>query len=167
MDNIADHAEHDSPDRERERPSLPRRALRGALAGAIATLPMTIVMLGAQRAGLMGKLPPKKITQRMLDLGRVRRSRPADTAAATVSHVGYGTLVGALFGSLAQGRLLPKCPVSEGVLFGGAAWAASYFGWVPALGAMPPPTRDRKGRTVSMALAHAVFGAVLGALSRR
>lgn len=167
MDNIADHAEHDAPDREREKPSLPRRALRGALAGAVATVPMTVVMLGAQRAGLMGKLPPKKITQRMLDLVRVPRSRPADDAAATVSHLGYGTLVGALFTSLVQGRLLPKYPVSEGVLVGGAVWAASYFGWVPAVGAMPPPTRDRKGRTASMVLAHAVFGAVLGALSRR
>jgi len=150
--------------RHRPGPSSPR-ALRGAAAGGIATLAMSGIMLVAQRGGLMRKLPPEKITERALDWLRIPRSESAEDAAATVSHFGYGASAGALFASLLQGRLLPKHPVIEGLLFGGVVWAVSYFGWVPAVGAMPSPSHDRRGRTVSMAIAHAVFGAVLGWLS--
>ena len=139
-----------------------RRALRGAAAGALATVAMSGIMLVAQRTGLMKKLPPEKILERTLDKLHIRRSESAEDTTATVSHFGYGMVAGALFSSVIKGRLFLKHPVTEGILFGGLVWAGSYFGWVPALGAMPPPSRDRRGRTVSMVSAHAVFSAVLG-----
>ena len=49
-------------------------------------------------------------------------------------------------------------------LFGIAVWAVSYAGWVPKLGLMQPPSRDRPGRPTAMILAHLVYGATLGAL---
>jgi GH15 family glucan-1,4-alpha-glucosidase len=144
-----------------------QRALRGAAAGAIATVAMSGIMLAAQRAGLMKKLPPEKITERTLDVLRIRRSESAEDASATVAHFGYGIGVGALFATSIRGRLLRRHPMAEGVLFAGLVWAGSYFGWVPAFGAMPPPTRDFPGRTVSMVSAHAVFGTLLGWLAGR
>jgi hypothetical protein len=56
-------------------------------------------------------------------------------------------------------------PVAEGMLFGAGVWVASYFGWVPKLGLMQPPTRDRRDRSLVMFGAHLLFGGVLGKLS--
>ena len=114
--------------------------------------------------GLTGKLPPQRITQRVLDRLRLRRSRRMDEALTVGTHLGYGMATGALFSVLGQRvRLMP--PVVLGAAFGGLVWATSYFGWVPALGLMPSPAEDRPDRSVSMLLAHLVYGAVLGALT--
>lgn len=123
-------------------------------------------MLGAQRAGLMRKLPPEKITERLFDKLRVRRSESTEDAWSTIAHFGFGMASGGLFGVL-RGRILRAHPVSEGILFGSLVWATSYCGWIPALAIMPPPTRDRPGRSITMLMAHFVFGAVLGGLTPR
>ena len=53
-----------------------------------------------------------------------------------------------------------------GAVYGLGVWAVSYKGWIPALGILPPPERDRPGRPVIMVAAHVVYGLVLGALVR-
>lgn len=138
---------------------------RGAAAGIGATTAMTGVLIAAQRAGLLGKLPPERITERMLDALHLSRNRREQKAMATISHYGYGTFTGAVFGLL-QRRLAPRHPVAAGVAFGGLVWLLSYVGWVPALKILPPPRKDRPGRQLTLVLGH-VFGAVLGWLSRR
>lgn len=154
-----------SPTKAEDRRLMRGNIFQGAAAGAAATAAMSAVMLTARRAGLAGKLPPEKITEKMLDALRIRRSEPAEDALATVTHFGYGSLAGAIFESLLRGRLWARRPMLEGVAFAAAVWAGSYFGWVPSLGVMPRPTRDRPGRGLTMALAHVVFGAVLGWLA--
>jgi hypothetical protein len=141
---------------------------RGAVAGGLATGAMTGVMLGAQRAGLLGKMPPLRITERLF-----RRLHPATVRGrrkhvlAAVSHLGFGIAAGALYGGLA-GRMGDRRPSLLGALgFGGLVWAGSYAGWLPRLGLMPPPHRDRPGRQSTMLLAHLVYGAVLFALAHR
>jgi hypothetical protein len=136
---------------------MPRLGL-GALAGVLATVPMTAVMLGAQRLGLLGEAPPKKITEDLLD------PPPGTKLAATaVTHLGFGGMAGALFGALRRPRSTVRAAV-EGVAFGTAVWAASYAGWVPALGILPPPDEDRADRQATMLVAHWVYGATLGVL---
>lgn len=137
--------------------------LRGAAAGVVATGAMSLLMVGARRAGVMGAMPPEKITARFLNRLGVRRSRRQQDAAATVMHFAFGALGGALFGP-SRGRG-PLPPVLRGVLFGSAVWFVSYQGWVPGLGIMPPPGRDRPGRPQAMLAAHWVYGAVLGLLA--
>ena len=139
----------------------------GAGSGAVATIAMSALMLGAQKAGLTGKLPPQKITQRALDALHLRRGRKTDDLSTLVGHLGYGSAVGGLYGGWLRGKILPRSPVTEGVLFGGVVWLASYFGWVPALRILPRPTKDRPGRAITMFVAHVLFGAVLGALAPR
>ena len=58
----------------------------------------------------------------------------------------------------------PISPLLQGIVFGSAVWFVSYMGWVPALGLMPPPHRDRPGRQLVMVLAHWIYGATLGAV---
>lgn len=137
-------------------------ALRGALAGTAATLPMSLLMLSAQKAGLMGKHPPERITEWFLKRADLRRTpEEAENILATVNHFAFGAVAGALYG-LVRREQVPE--VVQGTLFGLGVWTCSYKGWVPALGIMPPAEHDRPGRPASMIAAHLVFGASLGAL---
>jgi len=138
------------------------RIRTGALAGTLATLPMSAVMLAAQRLGLMGKQPPAKITDAALDATRIDPPPPQRRGLAVVAHFAFGAAVGALFSAMHRRAPRVGRATVEGVAFGSVVWAASYAGWVPALGIMPPPTEDRPGRPASMIVAHWVFGAALG-----
>ena len=142
-----------------------RRLLFGTAAGGVATAFMSAVMIVAKRAGLMGEMPPEKITARLLDRAgwEARSARTQDLLSALL-HVGFGGAAGALF-ALAERRSHPPLPtVPAGILFGAAVWLVSYQGWVPALRIMAPPSRDRPGRPQAMLAAHLVYGAVLGAI---
>lgn len=78
-----------------------------------------------------------------------------------------GRLAGTLFG-FAVRRLGP--PLNRGllgVIYGSLIWFVSYKGWVPALGIMPPPERDRLSRPESMLVAHLVYGWTLGKVVAR
>ena|SRR5438105_11479454 len=142
--------------------------LRGAIVGAVATVPMSLLMLGAKRAGLMGTQPPEKITARLLSgLGWKRRSRESQDLAASMLHLAFGAGAGALFAALRRALPLPVPAVLQGVAFGSGVWFVSYMGWVPWLRIMPPADEDRPGRPQTMLAAHWVYGGVLGALSGR
>ncbi|MEO8701810.1 MAG: hypothetical protein ABI867_17325 [Kofleriaceae bacterium] len=136
------------------------RGLVGAVAGALATVPMTAALAIAKGTGFLGEPPPKKLTRRFLML---LGSRPDDTTlnvATTLAHFGYGATTGAVFSLLPR----PARNPIGGMAFGVAVWATSYLGWIPKLGLMRYPSKDRPGRPTSMIVAHLVFGAALGAL---
>ncbi len=138
------------------------------VAGAIATVPMSAIMLLAGEMGAMGKQPPEEITEDLLDAAHVpHRSERREKALTVVGHLAYGMGMGALFGILRSKVRLPAPPEVQGMAFGLAVWAVSYEGWVPAAGIMPPPESDRPGRPESMIVAHLVYGAALGALLAR
>ncbi len=134
-----------------------------AIAGAIATVAMSAVMVAGDRSGLMGEQPPtlvSKHTLRELGIGDQRRHGPL---LAPLAHLGFGAAGGTIFGL--SRRLVPDVPrYLHGVLFGLTLWAVSYKGWIPALGILPPPERDRPGRPVVMVAAHVVYGLVLARL---
>ena len=140
--------------------------LRGALAGTVATVPMSAVMLAAGKLGLMGAQPPEVITRSAVDVVSEDPQplpEPAANAVSSVMHLGFGAVAGAAY------ALLPRvgAPVFRGSVVGLAIWASAYQGWVPALGIMPPAMRDEPGRPLTMAGAHVVFGSVLGLLEER
>lgn len=150
-------------------PGWRARGLRGGVAGAAATLPMSLLMLAAQKAGLMGKQPPEKITEAALDEAADEPvdeavDEPVQDALAVVNHFAFGAAAGALFG-IVRREEMPA--LAQGIAFGLAVWTVSYKGWVPAFNIMPPPQQDRRGRPASMIAAHIVFGGVLGALVER
>jgi hypothetical protein len=140
-----------------------RAIVAGALGGAAGTLVMSAVMEGARRAGLLGRHPPELITAAALDAADAPREGGTQAALAALAHLGFGVLAGALFGPLDRRLRAPGGPVARGVAYGSLIWAVSYAGWVPALGILPPPGRDRPGRPATMLVAHWVYGAVLGA----
>jgi hypothetical protein len=142
--------------------------LAGAAEGSVATLAMSGVMLGARKAGWLGEPPPRKITWHALRraVGPVRSWR-ARNAASTAAHLAFGAAAGSVFeAAYARWGRRGAGPLA-GAAFGAAVWLVSYAGWVPALGILPPPHRDRPGRQGWMLAAHLVYGAVLGALADR
>lgn len=142
-------------------------ALKGALAGAVATVPMSVVMYAARKAGLMGEYPPEIIAEKSLDALGVHEGEDVNEVAATVAHLGFGASAGALFGVLLGRTELPLPTVAQGIGYGLFVYAVSYDGWIPALHVIPAPEDDRPGRQPSMVAAHVVYGAVLGALLAR
>ena len=143
---------------------MKRATTAGALdatAGVLGTVTMSMVLLIARKAGLLGRYPPEQITATALDAGgmgavdgRVQRG------LAGVLHLAFGGGLGVAFGLLRRRLRLPSAPV-PGMAFGALVWLISYKGWLPALGLMPPPERDKPTRPPMMVLAHLVYGATL------
>ena len=137
----------------------------GALAGLIATLAMSAVMLVADRLGLMAEHPPERIVERGSKATGTPTSEGQQNALASAAHLAFGAAGGAGFGLLAQ-LVRPAIPGAFALPWALAIWAGSYFGWIPALGILPPPTRDSPGRASTMLVAHLVYGLSLGVLWR-
>ena len=151
-------------------------AARGFGSGLLATTTMSAAMLGFQKLGLMGRMPPRKITEHFLGKVGLRRvtSRGSRRLLSTLTHFAFGGVMAAAFevareiasirrGEPARPPSPPPFPVA--LVYGTAIWAVSYLGWVPKLGIMPPPSRDRFGRPTSMVIAHWIYGATLAAAS--
>ncbi|HEV2810623.1 MAG TPA: DUF6789 family protein [Acidimicrobiales bacterium] len=147
---------------------MPGTAVQGMVAGAVATVPMSAVMLVAGRIGAMGTQPPERVAEKAMDAAGVDdTSESEQNITASMAHLAFGAGAGAAF-TLVQRRLeLPVPTVVQGVAFGLAVWAASYQGWIPALRILPPADDDRSGRRRAMIAAHIVYGGVLGAVESR
>jgi Rieske Fe-S protein len=147
-----------------ERETLVRSMARGGVGGVVATLAMSAVLLVQKELGWLGQHPPKKIVRSIRRrAGFFGTSRRKETATTIAAHFGFGAGGGMLFGLVHRRSRGWAASSLLGAGFGTAVWAASYYGWVPALGLMKPPHRDRPFRPTSMVAAHLVFGTVLGA----
>lgn len=142
----------------------------GAMAGFVATGPMTLVMEGLH-ASLPPQeqylLPPRQITMEAAEAVGVEDdlSEPEKAGATMAAHFAYGAGAGAVYGALAPH--IPLTPVLSGIAFGLAVWTGSYLGWLPAAGILPPATEEPARRNALMIGAHVVWGAALGWIASR
>jgi hypothetical protein len=137
----------------------------GTAGGFVATLAMTAFVWAGQKIGALGEFPPRKIVRKMRRrAGIFGAPKTADGVATAAAHVGFGIAAGALFGAFYRRRRGPARSALAGAAYGTVVWAASYYGWVPALGLLKEPRRDRPFRPTTMLLGHLVFGTVLGAM---
>lgn len=136
------------------------RILAGAIAGTIATIPMTLAMLAMHRRlppEEQYDLPPREITEVVaLKTGQYERVESQLTGLSLLSHFGYGAATGALYA-----MLFPKSkhPFSSGSTYGLAVWVVSYLGWLPAAKILRPATQHPARRNVMMMASHLVWGA--------
>ena len=146
-----------------------RAAAVGAAIAVAATTAMSAVMLVAQRAGLMGELPPHRIANKTVDRLPGDADPDPDTRERLgwAAHYGFGALAGAIYGVLRSHVRTPGPGTLHGAGYAFGVWAVSYLGWVPALRLLPHATHDRPGRQPSMIVAHLVFGGILGAVFER
>ena len=135
-----------------------RALVEGGISGVLGTLSMSTVMLAARKVGLVGQLPPQRITEAALDATGQRRSKEVQDALAVILHLLFGAFLGSFFGLLHHRWRVPRGSALQGIVYGLLVWGVNYKGWIPALSILPPPERDRPDRPLIMALAHAVYG---------
>ena len=139
-----------------------RRILDCAVAGLIATAPMTAWMLATQRLLLPPRertpLPPETITAHAAEaagLDAVAGDRSARRAATLVNHFAYGAAAATLY---APALDAPAPALLKGAALGALVWTGSYLGLLPALGLLEPATRHPPRRNAQMILAHLIWG---------
>src|SRR5215216_1955537 len=107
-----------------------RRAIQGAVAGALATVPMTFAILGMQRVlpfkDRIRELPFAQVTRRVetkmpISDNLLRRLHPLVVAAG---HFGFGASAGAVYGTFCSSRTNSRFP---GSAFGLTVWGLSYM----------------------------------------
>ena len=142
--------------------------LGGAVAGAVATGPMTLFMMAAHRFLPLHQrtpLPPKAITMDLLSKVNLKQhlNRKQRKRAPWIAHVAYGTGVGATYGSFS--RFVPAPAPVKGIIFALLVWAGSYLGWLPAFDVSGSAPDQPLRRNVLMIGAHVVWGAVAGPIA--
>jgi putative membrane protein len=142
-----------------------KNLLKGAAAGWIATIPMTISML----IGWMllpererYALPPRQIVGKLAErLGQEEKLSDDSLLGITLfSHFLYGAMAGSIYTSLEH--KVPLKNSMKGGLAGLLLWAGSYLGWLPVVGILKPATQHPWRRNVLMIVAHLVWGVTLG-----
>ncbi len=136
--------------------------VRGAISGLVATTLMTIPIIVARRAGLIGTPPPVEISANIANRSGFLPKRRHEGIPVTwiAAHFGYGATCGVVHALVVPP--LPGRTAAKGLLFGELVWAVSYLGYLPAMKLYPAADDDAPPRTIVMIVAHAVFGLVLG-----
>lgn len=145
--------------------------LAAALAGVVATVPMTALMSAGHRRLPVDEqypLPPRELTDevtRRTDTAQAL-SEPQTAALSLALHFGYGGVTGALYPLVTKAAPDPQALVGGpmrqtlfGSAFGVAVWAGSYLGWIPAMGLLGPATVQPPARRRLMVGVHLVWGA--------
>ncbi|HEX5587283.1 MAG TPA: hypothetical protein VFZ17_08250 [Acidimicrobiia bacterium] len=157
------HPNHDlAPKRSHWHPlAVAGRAGRGAVAGAIATVPMAAVQLAGARTHRARPSYVEVVRRAGKRLPHVHTPRGSKLAyGALALHVGFGAAAGALYAVVAPSRHR----VATAPAFALIEHGVSYAGWVPKVGLMPAPTRDDPRRQAFTAAAHIVYGTTLAAV---
>ncbi len=136
-------------------PRLATRLLLGAIAGAVATLPMTATMRAIHR-----RLPKQERypapPRELIDSAAGDLPDAAARDLTLAAHYAYGAATGALIAAV-----VPRPSRAAGAAAGVAVWAASYLGWIPAAGLLKPATEHPARRNFMMIAAHLVWGTAL------
>lgn len=138
---------------------------RAALAGLLATVPMTVAMTVLFRwlpARQQYPLPPVLITGEVASRAGLTPSPTGLGRTALAAHFAYGAATGALYPLLVSNRWPPAV---AGPGYGLCVWGASYLGWIPALRILTPATRHPARRNALMWAAHVVWGGALAGLT--
>ncbi len=138
----------------------------GALAGFLATIPMSLAMARLHRrlpVNLQYPLPPYGITSTFLAKTGVRPafSVTQERYTTLALHFGFGAFAGAITPLVLRSHHLS---LARGACYGVGVWAASYQGWVPGLSLHRAATRQPRERVGLMVAAHLVWGASLAAI---
>jgi uncharacterized membrane protein YagU involved in acid resistance len=133
----------------------------GSTSGFLATFPMTATMNFLHKYLVFydqHNPPPKKFALRVarrIGICAPLYKRKKRKILSFVSHYSYGAGTGAIYPILS--KKIPMHPAVTGSLYCLLVWAAGYLGWLPATG-LWNPTRESKGRRISMLTAHIVWG---------
>jgi len=143
----------------------------GAVAGFVATIPMTLAMKAMHEMLPEEEkypLPPRLIVENAEQAAGVEEKldEKDEHRLTLASHFAYGTATGAIYGA-AMNAMDAEPNAMNGVAYGLGVWTASYLGLLPAVGLLAPATEHPARRNALMIAAHVVWGASLGWTARR
>jgi hypothetical protein len=103
---------------------------------------MSAWQAAGQLTGPYGEQSPKRLVRAVAHkLGKpARRHGPVTWPVTAAAHLGFGAGCGALYA-----MVLRRSTALSGTSFGLGVWAASYAGWIPAMGS----SRRRTGTTLA------------------
>ncbi len=134
-----------------------RSLLKGVLAGLIGGLVATAAKTIGERIyppRTHGEPePPDVLTDKVTGNAL---SGPARTAASETIHWGFGALVGAAYGGLAE--FYPAATSKEGASFGLTLMALTHDGALPAMGLSAEPEHQTAREHTSEMITHVIFG---------
>ena len=135
---------------------------------------MTVGKELTSRAGRWRSLPPTRVGKKLSCLLGLQSRTNGLTRKALgfLTHLGVGAISGIVYRSAralvtATAAAPPTADYAAGIAFGTGVWACGYVGVLPALGLVEPPHRAPRGQTLTMLIAHWVYGTSLTALARR
>jgi hypothetical protein len=145
------------------KPAL-RRAIHGALGGAIGAACMTAVRMLAHRRGMIQQMVPQAVEawahhHAPLALPPLPSQRALHHAADQAMHMAYGATFGAAYGLLLGRRR--ATPAVMGA-FGTGVWLLGSFVLLPALKVMRPEWRAKPQEMAVNVAAHLLYAATLG-----
>lgn len=136
------------------------------VAGILATIPMTLWMLGSDRLLPPSKaqpLPPETITTELADKAGLDEhvdEKPEREQATTWSHYAMGAAMAVPF--MLFGK---KQSMKTGLFYGFLVWVMNYVFALPKLGLYPPAKRLPSRMNFIMLVAHFIWGASLAKIN--
>lgn len=145
-----------------------KQFIKDLLPGAVATLPMTAVMMWLhKKLPLREKypLPPRTIAMNVAkDIGVKKYMDESDKFAMTMfSHFTFGAVAGSFYPK----KKNIKHPVFNGMVYGLNVWAINYLGLLPSVGLFHNAKFTPVRRKSLMIVAHLVWGGTLGFLKSK
>jgi uncharacterized membrane protein YagU involved in acid resistance len=122
---------------------------------------------GDGRAGQKGEEPeaPEKLAGILAKkFFHTQLPPPQRAAAGAAVHLGFGTVIGGLYGGLAE--VWPTVGVGVGTAYGTCVWALADETALPILGLDKPPLQRTAGEHAQMFAMHLVYGTVLDLVRR-
>ncbi len=135
-----------------------------AAAGLLGTMALQAVRTANQKLISEGEAPIKadpgafmlsKAKDALPPRVRSRVPQTAEKALTDILPLGYGMTLALAY---AAARSRTKRRGLEGLLFGLAAWAVGYLGWLPATGLMPPIWKHKPRQIITPIAEHAIYG---------
>lgn len=139
-------------------------AARGALAGAVGTAAMTLMMRKVAPKVIPEEMRPDEfVPKKVVEWAEERAGRPhalpedREMGVAMGAHFTYGSGAGALYGIVRSQVDGIPAPLA-GMMFGAALWAVGFEGWLPALGVQEATTDQPPKKWPMPIMAHLVYG---------
>jgi len=113
-------------------------------------------------------LPPRMITEKVAETIGIKPQMEKANAmvpATWIAHFAFGAAAGFWYGL--QKLDTKQATIRDGIKFGMKVYAWNYAGTLPLAGLYPPPQSQPIERTALMVIAHGVWGATLGLLTKK
>ena len=130
----------------------------GLIAGFIATVVLSILMIAKSSTGLMSQLNP---IEDIVHIAKVLTGLTLPLALGWIGHFVLGTVVWGIIYAALQASL-PGAPIVKGLVFGALAWLAMMIFFMPLAGNGLFALSLGPQAIVATLVLHLVYGAVLG-----